>query len=99
MCFNLSSLLCGIKSTEIETTDFLFNVINKQIYEFHISEIACRCYNIGDTIMFNVMFQDNSMRLCKGEIIKKCRNTSNIYLLSDALPMENIRKINIISSI
>ena len=99
MCFTLRSLFCSNNTSDIETTDFLFNVINKQIYEFNVSEVACRCYNIGETIIFNAVFYDGSIKICKGDIIRKNENKSNIYILSDALNMENIKKINIISSI
>lgn len=99
MCLNIFSLLSKPKNkSDIETTDYLFRVINKQIYEFNVSEIACRCYNCGETIMFSVVFQDNSIRVCRGEIISKNEELSNIYVLSDSLSMEFIKKINIVSS-
>lgn len=95
----IKKLFCLQDTNEIETTEFLFKVINKQIYEFQISEVALRCYNIGDTISFTVIFKDNIIQSCRGEVIRKNDKDSVIYLLSNELDMNNIKKINITSLI
>jgi hypothetical protein len=95
----LKRIFCLTQPNEIETTEFLFNVMNKHIYEFSVSEVAFRCYNIGDNISFTVVFLDSIIQTCRGEIIKKNSEENKIYILSNELDMNNIKKININSII